>query len=158
MKESTLQAQIKGHLENCKWVAYNMHGNRYQAGIPDLYCWSNTHGQRWVEVKRKNYKFTEDQLRVFPTIEGAGIWILQSPQDYNNGVLFRKPNWRDFLKPRDLKIIEAFENERQRKRGIDPNQTGSDHTGTRGRNHSSVRASRLLDKLASYKVQKRGSA
>jgi hypothetical protein len=122
MKESTLQTEIKHHLERLGWAVHNMHGNKYQRGIPDLYCWHDTLKQRWVEVKRKEgYHFTDHQLRVFPTIEGAGIWIMRSTDEYDK--LFGPPNWREFLKPNDHKKIEAFENERRRKRDVHPNQT-----------------------------------
>jgi hypothetical protein len=117
VREAKLQSDIKEYLENLGWTALNMHGNAFQKGIPDLYCWHDSLKQRWVEVKRKDsYRFTPDQLRVFPMIEGSGIWIMRGTDEYD--VLFGPPNWRKFLKPGDHKKIEAFENERKRKRGV----------------------------------------
>jgi hypothetical protein len=105
--ESTIQTEISQFLRDRGWTVLNMHGNQYQKGVPDSYCWHKKFRQRWVEVKRPDsYKFTKDQLKVFPTIEGSGIWIMQSIDQYQ--CLFGAPNWREFLHPRDIKFMEKF--------------------------------------------------
>jgi hypothetical protein len=98
--ESIIQQAIRDMLHLKGWYTMNMHGNKYQSGVPDLYCCHPRLGVRWVEVKRKGkYRFTTDQLRVFPelTSHGVGIWVLTAGTEHEYKKLFKPANWWAFL-------------------------------------------------------------
>lgn len=72
------------------------HGNSYQAGWPDLYCFHPVKGHRWVEVKRPRVgRLTRAQRVRFAQWEaaGEGVWVLTSPDDAVR--LDGPPNWRE---------------------------------------------------------------
>jgi len=111
------------YLEGRGWFVERFVGNAFQYGIPDLYLFNLTWGERWVDIKvHGQYKFTKAQKDKWPRWEkvGIGIWILgaTSPDDCTvehmaeeHKLLFKPPNWRDFWKdswnPVDIdKIIE----------------------------------------------------
>ena len=58
----------------------------------------------------KSYVFTTAQLTDWPEMEehGVGIWILTGTEDYEK--LFRQPNWKDYLRPRDKQRIIDIKN------------------------------------------------
>lgn len=85
------------------WFIKRMTGNMFQSGVPDLYCYSKQWGERWIDVKRDDgkYSFTDDQKREWPVWEaaGIGIWILIGATQEQYDLLFKPPNMRDYWKP-----------------------------------------------------------
>ena len=55
-------------LEHRGWKVYNIHGNMYQAGLPDRYITHGTYSPRWVEYKIEGHSFTKAQRVVFPQL------------------------------------------------------------------------------------------
>lgn len=99
--ESKIQSRLMKFLRARGWLVENMHGNMFQSGIPDLYCFKREYGERWIDVKVEGrYSFTKAQRIKWVQweIAGIGIWILtgHTQKDYNR--LFRPPNWRDYWK------------------------------------------------------------
>ena len=94
---------LKNVLKKNGWLVEKTHGNKFQAGWPDLYCFHPEHGARWIEVKTPTGYLTPAQGTKFKLWESFGvkIWILTSAQQYN--FLFKECNWRDF----DHKIRKA---------------------------------------------------
>lgn len=98
--EAKIQNSIIAALRAVEWLVVVMHGNEFQAGVPDLYCAHRTYGQRWIEVKNsKAYRFTEAQNRMFPLFAsaGVGIWILDSAEPDQLQLLMAEPNWWQYL-------------------------------------------------------------
>lgn len=96
-------------LENRGWIVERMHGNLYQSGIPDLYCFKKEYGERWIDVKVEGrYSFTKAQIIKWPQWEsaGIGIWILTGAGQIDYDRLFDKPNWRDYWKASYGKLID----------------------------------------------------
>lgn len=82
------------------WYCRVTHGNKYQSGLPDIYCCHRRYGTRWVEVKRPTgYRFTNDQVNVFHRFasKGIGVWVLTSEQDHERNKLFAHANWWAYL-------------------------------------------------------------
>lgn len=78
-----------------------MHGNMYQSGIPDLYCFKKQYGERWIDVKVEGrYSFTKAQRIKWPKWRdaGIGIWILTGTTQVDYDRLFAPPNWQDYWK------------------------------------------------------------
>ena len=99
--EDKIVAKIVKYLRMKKWVTYNMHGNIYQSGIPDLYATHKFYGGRWIEVKNPGaYRFTTAQLDVFPEMcrNGSGVWVLVAGTDEEYQKLFKPYNWYLYLK------------------------------------------------------------
>jgi hypothetical protein len=89
----------------------NIHGNLFQKGLPDKYCFHREYKQRWVEVKvPSHYRFTPAQLVNFPLIDrcGIGIWVLTDASEAEYEKLFSKPNWKKLLKKSDIKKIQEL--------------------------------------------------
>lgn len=110
--EQEIQDDIREFLRLRGWETFRLHGNVYQKGIPDLYACHPRHGPRWIEVKKpKGYKFTKDQLREFPRLERAGdkIWILCAGSMSEYQKLFGPPNWRSYLKAKDIERIKRWQ-------------------------------------------------
>ena len=63
--ETTLQGKIIDFLEARAWLIETTHGNAYQKGIPDLFCWNEKLDIfRWVDVKRRErHVYTELAIR-----------------------------------------------------------------------------------------------
>ena len=100
MTEAKIMDNVKLFMEIRSWTVLRMHCNAYQKGIPDLWACHPSYGPRWVEIKKpEKYKFTKDQLKVFPKIEksGAGIWILNAGTMDEYRKLFFPHNWKDYL-------------------------------------------------------------
>jgi len=96
--ESILQGKIIEFLRLREWVVMETHGNKYQSGFPDLYCFHHTFGVRWVEVKRPiGYRFTSAQIHFFPHIQK--VWIMTAPTEVEYAKLFSDPNWKKFIRP-----------------------------------------------------------
>ena len=112
--ESTIQDRIIKYLEQRGWMVEKMHGNAFQKGIPDLYCWTPLSGggeglHRWVDVKVEgHHQYTKAQCQKWPKWErrGLGVWIMMDATPVWYGKLFGPPNFRDYWKPRYDKYNE----------------------------------------------------
>lgn len=107
--ETKIQSHLMRFLENRGWIVENMHGNMYQSGIPDLYCFKKEYGERWIDVKVEGrYSFTKAQIIKWPKWEkaGIGIWILTGSTQRDYDRLFEPPNWRDYWKDSYGKLID----------------------------------------------------
>lgn len=109
--ETAIRARIKRYLEQRGWLVMVTHGSQFQSGFPDLYAAHLDHGPRWIEIKyAMKYKFTAAQLHWFPRLDdaGVGVWVL-TEADYDQYMkLFRGANWRDFLKPGELRAASGL--------------------------------------------------
>ena len=109
--EKMIQDEIREFLWVYGWKVERMHGNAFQKGIPDLYATHAMHGPRWIEVKPPTgYSFTNSQLKNFPEFERHGdkIWILCAGTKEEYDKLFKPPNWRQYLKPRHIKLMREL--------------------------------------------------
>jgi len=100
--EAIIQQDIIDMLRIKGWHVMVTHGNMFQSGFPDLFSCHSTYGQRWIEVKKPNFKgskFTPAQLASFPKIcaHGSGVWILTAATDAEYNKLFKKSNWWQYL-------------------------------------------------------------
>lgn len=89
-----------------RWFATIFYNNRFQKGVPDCFLFHQEHGFRWVDFKVPDkYSFTKAQLSTWPKWEasGLGIWILTTVSESEYQKLFASPNWRSYLRPRDIK-------------------------------------------------------
>lgn len=94
--EAVLEDQIKKALRIQEWNVVKTHGNAYQGGFPDLYCFHHQYGPRWVEVKRPGHEvFTPYQSYYFPKIRN--VWVLTSSSRTEYARLFKEPNYHSFL-------------------------------------------------------------
>jgi len=82
-REKAIELTIRKVLESQGWLVEKTHGNEYQAGWPDLWCYHVVHGARWIEVKRLSGKLTLAQRKKFKAWldVGVGIWILTSKEE-----------------------------------------------------------------------------
>lgn len=116
-----IQEALRVFLADRGWLVERMIGNALQKGIPDLYCYHPTWGERWIDVKNpKSYNFTPDQKKKWPVWEsyGCGIYILTAANEEEYGKLLGKPNWRDYWKvawdkPRATvdELLDSLDNE-----------------------------------------------
>jgi hypothetical protein len=100
--ERHIQREMVAFLQARGWHVERISADSYQNGLPDLYCFHEKWGQRWVEVKRpQGYSFTKRQRHKFPIFERAriGIWILTAATQEQYNLLFKSPNWREFWRP-----------------------------------------------------------
>ena len=84
--ETTITKALMAKMRSLGWLVVKMHGNMYQAGMPDLYAVHPAIGERWIEVKsphRTGDWFTVAQREVFPKMgaNGAPIWVLTSVEE-----------------------------------------------------------------------------
>lgn len=90
-----------------------MHGNVFQKGIPDLYCWNQgLQLHRWIDVKLPTGSIlTKAQCQKWPEWEkvGLGIWIMRDDSEEEYQKLFQPPNWREMWKPRYEKYIRDID-------------------------------------------------
>ncbi len=107
--ESAVQERIISFLKSRRWHVEKMHGNAFQKGIPDLYCWNPLLGygheglHRWVDVKvQGHHQYTKSQCQKWPEWEkiGLGVWIMMGATEEWYAKLFGPPNFRDYWKPR----------------------------------------------------------
>ena len=96
--EEKIQNKIRKILKADGWVTEKMHGNQYQSGIPDLYCFHRKHGHRWVEIKTEKGRLTHAQGVTFKAWEkaGLGVYILTHHSEINLLTDGSEPNWRRF--------------------------------------------------------------
>lgn len=100
--ESKLYEAIRDHLRGCGWFVQNIHGNRFQSGLPDLYCHIREFPHRWVEIKTPNRSrerhggLSDRQLAKFREMSshGIGIWIITSVEECK--LLYGDANWRQY--------------------------------------------------------------
>lgn len=107
--ESKTQSRLMKFLRARGWIVERMHGNMYQSGIPDLYCFKKEYGERWIDVKVEGrYSFTKAQRIKWPQWEkaGIGIWILTGATQTDYNKLFAPPNWRDYWKASYGKLLD----------------------------------------------------
>jgi hypothetical protein len=105
--EDTIQDRIISFLEDRGWLVEKMHGNAFQKGIPDLYCFNPLLNRpeglhRWIDVKVKGrYKYTKDQCQKWPKWEekNLGVWIMVDATEEEYAKLFEAPNFRQYWKP-----------------------------------------------------------
>jgi len=106
--EKKIQERITKALKAESWFVKWTHGNRYQSGVPDLYCHHKVYGPRWVEVKKPTGSRLEDtQYELFTAWEERriGVWVLT---DADLHLLLEPPNWRimDTGRPVTTKRVE----------------------------------------------------
>lgn len=107
--ESKIQSRLMKFLRARGWTVENIHGNLYQSGLPDLYCFKKEYGERWIDVKVEGrYSFTKAQIIKWPKweIAGIGIWILTDATQKDYDRLFNPPNMRDYWKASYDKVID----------------------------------------------------
>jgi hypothetical protein len=118
--EAVLQEAIVGFMGQRGWFVQNMHGNAFQKGVPDLYCFQEQLDMhRWVDVKRpEHHVYTPDQCRVWPGWK-PGVWIMMGATEEWYQKLFEQPNFMEYWKPRYdkylLDIDEIIEDIREEK-------------------------------------------
>lgn len=96
--EKTIQDALRTALLRGGWtIVDKTHGNCYQPGWPDLYCFHPVRGARWVEVKTPTGDLTPAQRARFAcwTAAGLGVWVLD--QSFDLSPLFKEPNWTNWL-------------------------------------------------------------
>ena len=124
--EAKIEGEIISFLELRGWMIEKMHGNAYQKGIPDLYCFNPDLNlpeglHRWIDVKVKGrYQYTKDQCQKWPKWERRrlGVWIMVAATEEEYRKLFDSPNFRLYWKPAYDKycrsvddILDQFESE-----------------------------------------------
>lgn len=108
--EQRLQDQFREFLLCRDWRVMRTHGNKYQKGLPDLYCLHRVYGARWVEIKYlPNASITKAQMSVFTAISAVreGIWIVTECHELEYRKLHHNPNWRGFLIHPDVSVRGA---------------------------------------------------
>lgn len=106
--ELRIRTRIRRYLKNKGWYTKIMHGNQFQSGIPDLFCYHKEYGMRWIDAKNpKRYSYTVAQIKLWPVLEshGCGVFILFEGDAANYKLLFQPPNFRKYWKPRYDKIF-----------------------------------------------------
>lgn len=96
-----IQRDLKRFLKDRGWHVEQTHGNLYQTGFPDLYCFREDFRERWIDCKSPDkYTFTKAQKIKWPIWDacGIGIWILTAANQAEYDRLFQPPNWRDYWK------------------------------------------------------------
>jgi hypothetical protein len=91
------------------WLVIKLHGNQFQAGLPDLICFHVKFGYRFIELKTKTGSLSASQIKSFYNLSkhGARIYLLRGPEDYN--LLFGPPNW-EHIKNYDItRMPKGFE-------------------------------------------------
>lgn len=85
-------------LRRAGWtVVDKTHGNSYQPGWPDLFCFKPPDKVRWVEVKTPKGGLTPSQRARFACWTGAGlgVWVLDRVDDLRP--LYGEANWLEWL-------------------------------------------------------------
>ncbi len=111
--EDAVQEKIIIFLNQRGWMVEKMHGNAFQKGIPDLYCWNaGLQMHRWIDVKVEGrHEYTKSQCQKWPKWEknGLGVWIMMDATEEWYAKLFEPHNFWDYWKPRYNKYIEPIE-------------------------------------------------
>lgn len=93
--EKAIQDAIIQALRARGWYVNPTHGNACQSGFPDLYCFHETKGVRWIEVKNpKAFSFTEAQKLWYPRFIKCkvSVWVLMGATDADIALLDGPPN------------------------------------------------------------------
>lgn len=105
-------------LRKKEWNVIRTHGNKYQAGFPDLYTFHHVYGERWIEIKMPGPKsFTPYQLYYFPIIRR--VWVLTGTFQSDYLKLWKDPNFvpnmehNVFPKKKELEVQQTQEGIRQ---------------------------------------------
>lgn len=99
--EAAIQKKVIDFLTMRGWYVKSTHGNAYQSGFPDLFCYHPDYGMRWVDIKNPlNYRYTKAQCQTWPVMEqyGCGVWIMVAATEEEYAKLFQPPNFRDYWK------------------------------------------------------------
>ncbi len=107
--EDAIQRRIVSAMELRRWFVRETHGNAFQKGFPDLFCWHATYGLRWIDCKvPARFKYTKAQVIQWPKWEagGVGVWVMFADSEEEYGKLFKPHNFRDYWQPRYDKIKE----------------------------------------------------
>lgn len=101
--EAAIQEDIIEFMQLRGWLVEVTHGNVYQAGLPDLFCWNERLDKfRWIDVKNpSNYRFTAAQCKTWTEWEkhGLGVWIMVGANEEEYAKLFQPANMRDYWRP-----------------------------------------------------------
>jgi hypothetical protein len=106
--EDLIVTQLKSFLKTRDWLVKKTHGNEYQSGFPDLFCYHKRYGLRWIEVKvSKTGHLQGSQIEFFRELAavGCGVWILTAANDAQYQLLFKEPNWIWFLPGMGMKHL-----------------------------------------------------
>ena len=112
--ETVLQEEIVRFLETRGWMVQNMHGNVFQKGVPDLYCYHPHLGgcdgkHRWIDVKRaESHTYTKDQCQKWPFWK-PGVWIMMGATEEWYCKLFEPCNFMEYWKPRYDKYLRPID-------------------------------------------------
>ena len=103
--EQLLQdGEIIPFLQERGWLVEKMHGNAFQKGIPDLYCYHpGLDLHKWIDVKLpQGSTLTKAQCQKWPVWEqwGIDIYIMKAATEEEYQKIFGKGNWREMWKPR----------------------------------------------------------
>lgn len=99
--ELKIRTDLREFLEIRGWLVIIMVGNRFQSGVPDLYCFHPVYKERWIDTKvAGRYEFTKAQIKKWPiwSAHGVGIWIITEATDDEYKKLFESPNWKKYWK------------------------------------------------------------
>jgi hypothetical protein len=110
--ESKIQNDIRSFLHARAWLTERMHGNAYQVGIPDLFCWHKKYGFRWLDIKRPvGHSLTKAQIQKWPQWESTelGVWIMTAASEEEYKKLFGPPNFRAYWKPSYDKHLRSLD-------------------------------------------------
>lgn len=79
-------------METNGWLVRKLHGNAYQAGLPDWIAFHPVHGIRLIETKTPTGQLTKAQRIEFPELlrYKAPLYVLRDHHDYE--LLFKEPN------------------------------------------------------------------
>lgn len=94
--EAAVQGAIRARLEELGWLVIKVHGSRFQAGLPDLFC-ARGGVQLWLEVKRpKGGRLTQAQRVWFPRLARAGvaIYLVKSLDELEDVLAGRAERWQ----------------------------------------------------------------
>ena len=106
--EHILQDKVIAMMRDRGWFVRQTHGNAFQKGFPDLYCFNESFRkapfgrERWIDCKVPGqHRYTKAQCQEWPLWEaaGIGIWIMMYATDEWYAKLFGPPNFRDYWKP-----------------------------------------------------------
>jgi len=97
--EDLIVQQLKSYLKTRDWLVKKTHGNEFQSGFPDLFCYHRKYGLRWIEVKTPTGHLQGSQIQFFQELAavGCGVWILTAANDDQYQLLFSSANWFWFL-------------------------------------------------------------
>ena len=95
LSEKVIQSHLVANLRAAGWHVIKIHGSRFMAGMPDLFCVKDGR-QVWVEVKRPNGQLERSQRNRFPKLVAAGVPIYVATSE-DVSLLDGPPNVGDWL-------------------------------------------------------------